>query len=417
MDTLVPVLRSYLRISFYVSALVVLPAALSHAAPDDKSAGKGVQKLEDVERALQNEREQKRRLDREARDLEQELSRLRDEIVTAAQKAQAHEDEATELENRILELDAREVESRVQLQKSRGQTGRVLMALTRMARNPPEALFVQPSLPSQTVRSAILLRAAVPEIEQRAGRLRERLADVAAARDAVAERRKRLQNVMASLHRQQERIGALVEQKAKIKTKAEAERERSAKRVAALARRAKSLRELMETLEREEQKQTERRRIERKKKPKAPVVSLETDPGLPITKSRGTLVQPAIGRLVGRYGGSSGTGLRRKGISIETRQDAQIVAPFRGKAVFADRFRGYGRLLIIDHGEGYHTLLAGLARIAVQVGQVVVAGEPVGVMAGSPQDIKPVLYVELRRKGQPINPLPWLTTQNAKVNK
>jgi septal ring factor EnvC (AmiA/AmiB activator) len=73
--------------------------------------------------------------------------------------------------------------------------------------------------------------------------------------------------------------------------------------------------------------------------------------------------------------------------------------------------------LIIDHGEGYHTLLAGLARITVQVGQGVVAGEPVGGMAGSPQDKKPVLYVELRRKGQPINPLPWLTTQNAKVNK
>ena len=70
--------------------------------------------------------------------------------------------------------------------------------------------------------------------------------------------------------------------------------------------------------------------------------------------------------------------------------------------------------LIIEHGEGYHTLLAGMARIDGTVGQHLTTGEPVGVMGQG--EGKPLLYVELRHNGQPVNPLPWLTARKAKVS-
>ena len=78
-------------------------------------------------------------------------------------------------------------------------------------------------------------------------------------------------------------------------------------------------------------------------------------------------------------------------------------------------FRGYGLLLIIEHSEGYHTLLAGMAQVDCSVGQRLTAGEPVGVM-GQDDDTKPNLYVELRHSGQPVNPLPWLTAQKSKAS-
>ena len=74
----------------------------------------------------------------------------------------------------------------------------------------------------------------------------------------------------------------------------------------------------------------------------------------------------------------------------------------------------YGRILIIEHGERYHTLLAGLERIDAVIGQWVLAGEPVGTM-GDPADDIPRLYLELRRTGEPINPLPWLATSKDRV--
>jgi septal ring factor EnvC (AmiA/AmiB activator) len=124
----------------------------------------------------------------------------------------------------------------------------------------------------------------------------------------------------------------------------------------------------------------------------------------PFAKLRGRLRLPARGTRIGRYGESTGLGPRAQGITLRTRRDAQVVAPHDGRVVFAGPFRDYGLILIISHGGGYHTLLAGLARLQVVVGQSMLTGEPVGVMGG---DGKRSLYIELRRKGTAINPNPW----------
>ena len=123
---------------------------------------------------------------------------------------------------------------------------------------------------------------------------------------------------------------------------------------------------------------------------------------------------PARGRVVRRYGQSGGTEGTAKGISIKARNGAQVVAPYDGQVVYAGPFRRYGQILIIEHGGRYHTLLAGLDRIDAVVGQWLLAGEPVGTL-GSPQNGNPELYFELRRAGEPINPLPWLATTGDKV--
>jgi septal ring factor EnvC (AmiA/AmiB activator) len=117
--------------------------------------------------------------------------------------------------------------------------------------------------------------------------------------------------------------------------------------------------------------------------------------------------------MVISFGGISPTGDSARGITLATRPGAEVVAPFDGRVVFAGAFRGYGQILIIGHGDGYHSLVAGLDRIDSSVGQWLVAGEPIGRMSAN--EAKPRLYLELRHNGQPINPLPWLATRDAKV--
>jgi septal ring factor EnvC (AmiA/AmiB activator) len=118
------------------------------------------------------------------------------------------------------------------------------------------------------------------------------------------------------------------------------------------------------------------------------------------------------GRLVRRYGDADELGQTNHGLVLEARPGAQVVAPFDGRIMFAGPFRGYGQILIIEHGDGYHSLLAGLERIDGAVGQWLVAGEPVAAMKTG--EAKPRLYLELRRNGQPINPLPFLATREGK---
>ena len=124
---------------------------------------------------------------------------------------------------------------------------------------------------------------------------------------------------------------------------------------------------------------------------------------------------PVEGRAILAWGQASAAGQPHRGVSYEAASQATVVSPWHGTIVYAGPFRGYGVILIVESGDGYHWLISGLGRLDVTPGQAVRAGEPVGLAsAGGPT--KPVVYVELRRNGQPIDPGPWLAAPNGKVS-
>src|SRR5262249_39961778 len=129
----------------------------------------------------------------------------------------------------------------------------------------------------------------------------------------------------------------------------------------------------------------------------------------PFPSKTASLVPPVSGQPVGPAFGTldSVSASTARGIYLESPPGATVVAPFDGQILFRGPFRSYGEILIIQHDGGYHSLLAGLARIDAVVGQWVLAGEPVGVM-GPSHGSSPKLYMELRRDGHPIDPVPWL---------
>lgn len=145
-------------------------------------------------------------------------------------------------------------------------------------------------------------------------------------------------------------------------------------------------------------------------------------PAIPFASARGKLPLPAQGRRALVFGDRTQYGGQSKGMVIETRYAAQITSPCDGWVVYAGEFRSYGQLLIINAGGGYHVLLAGLSQIDVRSGQFVLAAEPVGTMSGgqkntpsSAQISGPVLYVEFRKDGRPIDPDPWWASGQQKV--
>ena len=137
-------------------------------------------------------------------------------------------------------------------------------------------------------------------------------------------------------------------------------------------------------------------------------------PALPFVQTRGQLQPPAQGRRILAFGEKTQNGGQSKGMVFETRQNGQVTAPADAWVVFAGEFRSFGQLLIMNAGDGYHLLLAGLSQIDVQVGEFVLAGQPVGVMSGPSKAAKakstesnPVLYIEFRKDNRPIDPDPW----------
>lgn len=408
--------------------LLLLPAALLALAGQPAAAQapepprNPFRELEGVERNLQSGRQRDAELAREAERLAAEMGALRARLIEAAAAAGRLEEELAGLEEKLRILGEREAAQAARLEEERGRTAALLGALQRLSRVPTEALVMRPEAPLDTLRGALLLRSAVPELERRAGALRDAIRHLAGLREDIAARRARAGQARAELAERTAEMQALVARRQDLAARNEAERARLARRTAGLATQAQDLRELLERLEseREAAAAEERRRAEaaaraateaaaRERERRAAAVSARP-PDAPGTVGMGL---PVAGTIRLRYGEPDGFGNASRGVRIETRPGAAVVSPHDGSIMFAGPFKGYGQILIVEHANGYHSLIAGLGRIDARVGQQVLAGEPVGAMAAS-RNGNPDLYYELRRNGQPINPQRGLSAPGGK---
>ncbi len=146
--------------------------------------------------------------------------------------------------------------------------------------------------------------------------------------------------------------------------------------------------------------------VTRTSPPTAPVDTEATDVALnprPAASRYGHIRLPAAGTVAVRYGERDRYGQPSRGLHIEARGGTPVVTPFDGDVIFAGPFRGYGQLLIVEHANGYHSLISGLGIIDTAVGRSVATGEPVGAAAGATEEAV-TLYFELRRNGKPVDP-------------
>jgi septal ring factor EnvC (AmiA/AmiB activator) len=390
-------------------------------------------KLKEVEKALEKSRREDQALTRETNTLARQIAKLRADLIRTAKRAQDHEKAVTALRETIAVLNASHRTKTRALELRRTRLVEMIGALQRLARQPPEALIALPSAPQDTLRSAILLRAAVPQLEAQAKALRSELENLADLKADIAAKQSALAEESGSLGGQRGRLKKLLGRKSALEQSTRKRRQTAHARAGRLAARAKNLRELLSGIEAARKRRLKAEKVARlvlrapltapaPRLPKTPERPARTTPPAdpdtagrlrlqrpqrPFRLARGQLIFPAQGPVVRRFGTKNSFGGKTKGVTIKTLPAAQIIAPYDGQVAFSGHFRDYGQLLIIEHGGGYYTLLAGLHRIDAVASQWLLAGEPVGIMA-RPKKGSPELYIELRRNGRPINPLPWL---------
>jgi murein hydrolase activator len=355
--------------------------------------------------------------------LERMVADLRARLVKIARAVQDAEATLTGIEAELAALATRERSLEAGLGRDRRAHAETLAALQRLARQPPEALVAHDGDALRAARAATMLRYHQQALARRAETLRRHLADLRSVRARIAARRDTIARTTARLAVDRTRLAVMLAKGASLRERSAREQRLTIARLKVLASAARNLRELLDGVE---------------KNGGAQGVSLPVVPRGPLLSkpkgirnfadAHGKVIVPVRGSIIRKFGqppegaaedgtGPDGTeiGTFNKGVVFETRPEAQVVAPFDGRVVFAGPFRSYGLILIIDHGGGYHTLLAGLARVDIVVNQWLLGGEPVGAMS-STQSPSTRLYLEIRRRGHPINPLPWLAAQPNKAN-
>jgi len=362
-------------------------------------------RLKDVQEAIQDEQDRLTYLGLQADALAAEITHLQEELVAAAKNVQDREDELAKLEKRLAALQSLEQEKTAALTAHQGDMTTLLGALERLSVEPRETLILGWRSPLDTVVTAQLLGFAVPPIEEKAHRLRGELDDIAQLRAQALRQRQDITQATLTLQTARTSLEQLVAIKAGLRQTTDAERAAAAERVRALTAQADDLRELLAALPPAATPQPN--------ESAGLITALRLEPPKDLKTFPTTAVgvtPPVRGVLVSHFGEKESDGSVSEGVMFETLPEAQIVAPHDGQIVFRGPFRGYGQILIMEHRGGYHTLLCGLGRVDVVVGQWLLAGEPVGITE-SPKDSKARLYVELRRNGRPIDPWPWLETR------
>jgi murein hydrolase activator len=375
----------------------------------------------DQKRALENEA----KLRQEIESLGDDRRKLSQQLIDTASRVRSVGEEIAKAEERLAPLDEREQMLRQSLGARQGRMTEVLAALQRIGRHPPPALLVRAEDALQSLRSAMLLGAVLPEMRQQADSILKDIAQLRSLRASIAEERSSLDRDRTALAEEELRLSLLMEQRQKQQAEIEKSLLGQTQHSADLARQADNLKDLIAKLEASRDSagrgNGESRAGEAKKSLDRPLdVAALRDagrltPAVAFASAKKQLPLPVNGARIKEYGAPDGVGGTEKGLSIAARPGAQVTAPCDGWVVYAGPFRKYGELLILNAGGGYHVLLAGMERITVDVGQFVVTGEPVAAMGNRPQGAtavtadsrQPVLYVEFRKDGSPVDPGPW----------
>ena len=446
---------------------IVIPGPLSAQSKDEAQ-----RKLEKSRQQLDERQRREQGLESDLGSLKSERERLNASLVETARLIQKGEAQMSHIESRLGDLEAQETMLRGSLAQRHDSIARLLGAMQRMGRNPPPVMITRREDALMMVRSAMILATAFPGLRDQALALAGRLNDLARVMADIRTEGDKLKAETTRLNDSRTRLAQLMESKRQSLAERQVELDRVRREAVEISRSVTDLNELIARLDKAVAEHTGQdtrtadagaetgasSRLEVAALPEAdltvPSASLLADPGasktegasaaaielapkgtkvaslnpgrikpaVPFSRAKGLVLFPAQGRRVLAFGDKTQYGGQSKGLVLETRHGAQVTSPCDGWIVFAGEFRTFGQLLIINAGDGYHILLAGLSQIDVQLGQFVLTGEPVGLMTAAPKAAKantqgnaPVLYIEFRKDNKPIDPESWWAAGPQKV--
>lgn len=409
--------KLHLRLSLVFAALLPFVAAVLFAAGASAQRGAGFDSAAETRGALERAIKDRKTAEARAIKLEATAARASEAAERTAQQAAAlaariQESEAgtaaAEVRISLIDLQRQQLASR--LAERQQPVVRLTAALQRFSRRPLALSVMRPGSVREMVYLRAILSSTIPEVQRRTVTLRSEI-------DRGQELKREAQQALSffrgsetQLEDRRKQLAALETRQRLSSRKASGVADREAERALALAEEARDLDSLVERLDDagalREQLAALPGPIIRPPRPAESEVIAEAQPeALALTLPPRGYQLPVAGRTVSGFGSPTDAGRLSKGIALAPRDGAQVVAPAGGRVAFAGSYRGYGRIVILEHEGGWTSLVTGMARIDVAVGDGLVSGSPLGVAAPT----RPVIVLELRRDGEPVNPLEFLS--------
>ena len=404
-------------------------AQQTRVADAQPTAGETPQsKLRTLQQAIEASEGRRKALANDIDTFRTDRAKFQSQLIELTAKVAADEAKLSDATTRLGRLAGQQDEQRHALDARRAQVAEVLAVLQRMNRKPPPALLVEPEDVLKAIRTSMLLGAVLPGMRKQMETVAHDLADLVRTRQAVEDERRSADQQVTALRAERNRLSDLIEARQVALGKAQADLAGERERATRMAEQAGSLKELIGRMEREGGLASQAAAAAQSSDRRLAALGAGAAKGMPFkdpgrlapavafANTRGALPQPVSGTVLRHYGEDDGTGGTEKGTLFETSAKAVVASPADGWVAYAGPYRSWGQLLILNVGDGYYIVLAGMDRVNVSLGQFVLAGEPVAAMGdGSTKTAaaialgaaQPVLYVEFRKDGATIDPGPW----------
>lgn len=365
--------------------------------------------VERAERAARQAAARARKLEQEADEATEAAARTAREAAALAARIQQAEANILAAQARYALIADQRRALDAELAREQQPLVHLTAALQNMARRPLVLSALQPGSLKQTVYVRAVLETAAPAIRARTAGLRARLERGRALEREARAMLARLRDSERRLADRRRALDALAARQRLASREARQIAQRESQRALALSENARDLDALVEELGRAATLREELAALPGPIiRPPRPGASQVVDTGAaPLPRPTGLpapLQLPVQGRTLTGFGESDAAGLASTGLTLAPAPGAQVVAPAAGRVAFAGPYRGYGQIVIIEHGNGFTSLVTGLARIGIAAGDELIGGSPIGTAAVRDGAIG----FELRRDGEPVNPLDFL---------
>ncbi len=345
--------------------------------------------LAHVEKELTSEAKKKSNLEKAKKQHSKQLSQIKKSLISQTRKLQEKEKELLALNTQLNEINGKIDKTLVSLSKNKKQNAQLMLAAQRVATVPPEVMIARPGSPIEVARTRMILKSTLPAMYQKAKTLEESIAQLTDLQGELKRKKALADVVKKELHHKQAEMEQQLEKRQKLLATTKKDRKKQEEKIANLKKKSRDLKSLITALDND------------------PILSDTASKPPPITafaKLGGDkgFTMPVSGYIRTNFGETNDKG-KSEGLTVDSTPGAVVVAPYPGIVRFAGPFRSYKLIVIIEHNNGYHSLLAGLSEIYLPVGAKVLSGEPVGKLKDS-ATTKTSLYYELRHKGKPTNP-------------
>ncbi|MHA4835398.1 murein hydrolase activator EnvC family protein [Sphingopyxis sp. MSC1_008] len=342
-------------------------------------------------------------LEKQAVAASSEADRLKKRSAALAARIQSAEADISAGEARVALVSRRLAGQRARLAQQQQPLLELAASLQQLSRQPPVSVLAQPGSLTDMVHARAVIDAAMPVIERRTAGARRELGALQTVRQQQAVALKALSASKTQLAQRRDALTRLENEGRLRSRELMSSAQLEADRALGLGEKARDIVDLMDSLEADSTVRAELAQLAgplpRPRNPEGSVVNAAPPAAAEADLAQGAYRLPVVGRIVAGLGEVNESGVRSRGVTIAARPGGQVVAPAPGRVGFAGDYRGYGKIVIIDHGGGWVSLLTGMIALSVGVGDTLDSGAPIG-RAGS-DDSR--ITVELRRAGRPVD--------------